>query len=224
MNASRRPHTMLQLYTYFRSSASYRVRIALHLKGLPFESVPIHLLRDGGQQHGAAYQRINPAELVPALMDGGHAVTQSLAILEYLDETHPMPALLPADALGRARVRALAQTIACEIHPLNNLRVLQYLERDLQVDEATKADWYRHWITLGFTALESLLAQSPETGTFCHGHTPGLADCCLVPQVANSRRFDTPLEAFPTIRRIEEACLALEAFQRAAPAVQADAI
>ena len=214
---------MLQLYTYFRSSASYRVRIALHLKGLPFESVPVHLLKDGGMQHSDTYQGISPARLVPILADDGHAVTQSLAIMEYLEETHPTPALLPADALGRARVRALAQTIACEIHPLNNLRVLQYLQHDLKVDESTKADWYRHWITLGFTALEAMLANSPDTGTFCHGNTPGLADCCLVPQVANSRRFATPLEAFPTIRRIEEACLALPAFQRAAPALQPDA-
>lgn len=214
---------MLQLYTYFRSSASYRVRIALHLKGLPFESVPVHLLKDGGQQHGSAYQHINPAGLVPALVDDGHAITQSLAIMEYLEETHPTPALLPSDALGRARVRALAQTIACEIHPLNNLRVLQYLQGPLGVDEDTKATWYRHWITLGFTALETLLAQSPETGVFCHGNTPGLADCCLIPQIANSRRFATPLEAFPTIRRIEEACLALPAFQQAAPDAQPDA-
>ena len=215
--------TMLQLYTYFRSSASYRVRIALHLKGLPFESVPVHLVRDGGQQHSAAYQRINPAALVPALVDGDHAVTQSLAILEYLEETHPSPALLPSDALGRARVRALAQTIACEIHPLNNLRVLQYLQGPLGLDEATKATWYRHWITVGFTALEEMLATSSDTGTYCHGNTPGLADCCLVPQVANSRRFATPLDAFPNIRRIEEACLALPAFQLAAPSAQPDA-
>jgi maleylpyruvate isomerase len=214
---------MLQLYSYFRSSASYRVRIALNLKGLPYNYVPVHLLKGGGQQHNADYQRVNPAELVPALVDDGHAIGQSLAIMEYLDETRPTPPLLPTDALGRARVRALAQTIACEIHPLNNLRVLQYLERDLKVDEATKADWYRHWITLGFTALEAMLSQSPDTGTFCHGNAPGLADCCLIPQIANSRRFHTPLEAFPTIRRIEEACLALDAFQRAAPQLQPDA-
>jgi len=214
---------MLQLYSYFRSSASYRVRIALNLKGLPYDYVPVHLLKGGGQQHSADYQRVNPAELVPALVDDGHAIGQSLAIMEYLDETRPTPPLLPTDALGRARVRALAQTIACEIHPLNNLRVLQYLERDLKVDEATKADWYRHWITLGFTALEAMLSQSPDTGTFCHGNAPGLADCCLIPQIANSRRFHTPLEAFPTIRRIEEACLALDAFQRAAPQLQPDA-
>ncbi len=215
---------MLQLYSYFRSSASYRVRIALNLKGLPYEYVPVHLLKDGGQQHAADYQRINPSELVPALVDDGHAIGQSLAIMEYLDETHPEPALLPRDALGRARVRGLAQSIACEIHPLNNLRVLQYLERDLKLEEATKATWYRHWITLGFTALEAMLADNPHTGAFCHGDTPGLADCCLIPQIANSRRFDTPLDAFPTIRRIEAACLALDAFAKAAPQVQPDAV
>jgi maleylpyruvate isomerase len=215
---------MLQLYSYFRSSAAYRVRIALELKDLPYSYVPVHLLKDGGAQHAPQYQRLNPTELVPTLVDeDGHALGQSLAIMEYLDETQPAPALLPRDALGRARVRALAQTVACEIHPLNNLRVLQYLERDLKVTEAAKYDWYRHWITLGFTALERMLANNPATGRFCHGDTPGLADCCLIPQVANSRRFDTPLDAFPTIRRIDEACLALPAFQRAAPQVQPDA-
>lgn len=216
---------MLQLYSYFRSSASYRVRIALNLKGLPYEYVAVHLLKDGGQQHSADYQRINPAELVPALVDDGHAIGQSLAIMEYLDETRPeLPPLLPRDAMGRARVRALAQSIACEIHPLNNLRVLQYLENDLKLDEAAKATWYRHWITLGFTALETMLANNPHTGTFCHGDTPGLADCCLIPQLANARRFDTPLETFPTILRIERACLALDAFAKASPQVQPDAV
>lgn len=215
---------MLQLYSYFRSSAAYRVRIALELKGLPYSYVPVHLLKDGGAQHAPPYQRLNPTELVPTLVDhDGYALGQSLAIMEYLDETQPEPALLPRDALGRARVRALAQSVACEIHPLNNLRVLQYLERDLKVTDAAKSDWYRHWITLGFTALERMLADNPATGRFCHGDTPGLADCCLIPQVANSRRFDTPLEAFPTIRRIDEACLALPAFQKAAPQVQPDA-
>lgn len=214
---------MLQLYSYFRSSAAYRVRIALHLKGLPFEYIPVHLLKDGGQQNSPEYQRINPAKLVPALVDEGHAISQSLAIMEYLDETQPAPALLPRDALGRARVRALAQSIACEIHPLNNLRVLQYLEQDLKLDEAAKTTWYRHWITLGFTALETMLANNPHTGTFCHGDTPGLADCCLIPQIANARRFHTPLDAFPTILRIETSCLALDAFAKAAPQVQPDA-
>lgn len=215
---------MLQLYSYFRSSAAYRVRIALNLKGLPFEYIPVHLLKDGGQQHAADYQRINPAELVPALVEDGHAITQSLAIMEYLDETHPEPALLPRDALGRARVRALAQSIACEMHPLNNLRVLQYLERDLKLDETAKNTWYRHWVTVGFTALEAMLANNPNTGIFCHGDTPGLADCCLMPQILNARRFDTPLDPFPTILRIETTCLALDAFAKAAPQLQPDAV
>ena len=213
---------MLTLYTYFRSSAAYRVRIALNLKGLPYESVPVHLLRDGGEQHSADYARLNPAELVPTLVDGECALGQSLAIIEYLDEVHPIPPLLPGNALERARIRALAQSIACDMHPLNNLRVLQYLSREHQLDEAAKATWVRHWITLGFTALEAQL-QHVSTSVFCHGDTPTLADCCLVPQLFNARRFATPLERFPTLCRIEAACLALDAFQRAAPEAQADA-
>ncbi len=217
----------LTLYTYFRSSASFRVRIALNLKGLPYVSVPVHLLKGGGEQHGSDYATLNPAQLVPTLVDGAHeglALGQSLAIMEYLDEAYPgTPALLPTGAPARARVRALAQTVACEIHPLNNLRVVQYLERELKVDEAARATWNRHWMALGFTALEALLAGSPHTGVFCHGDTPTLADCCLVPQLANARRFDTALEAFPTLLRIEAACLALDAFQRALPAAQPDA-
>jgi maleylacetoacetate isomerase len=215
---------MLTLHNYFRSSASYRVRIALNLKDLPYTYVPVHLLKGGGQQYTEDYQRVNPAKLVPTLVDDGHAIGQSLAIMEYLDEIHPMPALLPRDPLGRARVRGLAQSVACEIHPLNNLRVLRYLDNDLKVDESTKTTWYRHWITVGFTAIEALLANDPATGTFCHGDTPGLADCCLIPQIANSRRFDTPLDTFPTIRRIEETCLALDAFAKAAPQLQPDAV
>jgi maleylpyruvate isomerase len=215
---------MLTLHSYFRSSASYRVRIALNLKGLPYTYAPVHLLKDGGQQHTADYQRVNPAQLVPTLVDDGHAIGQSLAIMEYLEETHPEPPLMPRDALGRARVRSLAQSVACEIHPLNNLRVLQYLDNDLKVNETTKATWYRHWISLGFTAIEAMLANSPSTGTYCHGNTPGLADCCLIPQISNSRRFDTPLDAFPTIQRIEQACLALDAFAKAAPQLQPDAV
>ena len=213
---------MLKLYTYFRSSAAYRVRIALNLKGLPYESVPVHLLRDGGEQHAPDYAQLNPAELVPTLVDGEHSLGQSLAIIEYLDEVHPSPPLLPGNALARARIRALAQSIACDMHPLNNLRVLQYLAREHQLDEAAKAMWVRHWITLGFTALEAQL-QHASTGVFCHGDTPTLADCCLVPQMFHARRFDTPLEGFPTLCRIEAACLALDAFQRAAPEAQADA-
>jgi maleylacetoacetate isomerase len=216
----------LTLYSYFRSSAAYRVRIALNLKGLAYTVVPVHLVRDGGQQHASAYAQMNPAQLVPTLVDANpteYAFGQSLAILEYLEETHPTPALLPTGAAQRARVRALAQAIACDIHPLNNLRVLQYLEKELHIDASAKAKWCRHWITLGFTALETMLAASTETGTYCHGHTPTFADCCLVPQINNARRFDTPLESFPTLLRIEAACMALPAFIAAQPQAQADA-
>lgn len=212
---------MRQLYTYFRSSASYRVRIALHLKGLAFDSVPVHLLRDGGEQHGEDYRRINPAQLIPTLVDHALTLGQSVAIMEYLEEAYPTPALLPADRAQRARVRAVVQAIACDIHPLNNLRVLQYLENTLHQDEAARATWYRHWITLGFEALEAELALT--SGTFCFGDSPTLADCCLVPQMANARRFNTPLEAFPTLLRIDAACRALPAFTAAAPENQADA-
>lgn len=217
----------LKLYSYFRSSAAYRVRIALGLKGLAWETIPVHLLHGGGQQHSAAYRATNPQELVPALQDGegeGAAVlTQSLAIIEYLDETHGGAPLLPQDALGRARVRALAQAIACDLHPLNNLRVLAYLKHTLGVDEAAKNAWYAHWVALGLSALEQSLATSSATGRYCHGDTPGLADCCLVPQVYNARRFDCPLDGYPTIARIVAACEELPAFQQAAPERQPDA-
>lgn len=214
---------MFKLYTYWRSSASYRVRIALHLKGLPFESVPVHLLRDGGEQHSAAYAELNPSELVPTLVDGAEALTQSLAIIEYLEEAYPTPALLPTANLARARVRALSQFIACEMHPLNNLRVLQYLERTLGLDEATKTAWYRHWVTTGFATLETMLANNPATGRFCHGDSPTMADCLLIPQISNARRFAAPLDAFPTVRRIETECMGLQAFLDARPEVQLDA-
>lgn len=213
---------MLVLHTYFRSSAAYRVRIALALKGLAYQSVPVHLLRGGGEQHGAAFAALNPAELLPVLVVGAVTLTQSLPTIEYLDEVHPAPPLLPADAAGRARVRAMAQLIACDIHPLNNLRVLQYLEGPLGVDAAAKAAWYAHWVGLGFKALEALL-QDPRTGAFCHGDTPTLADCCLVPQLYNAERFQVPMDAYPQVRRIGAACRALAAFQQAAPEVQADA-
>ncbi len=214
---------MLQLHTYFRSSAAYRVRIALELKGLSYTSVPVHLLRGGGEQHTANFTTLNPSKLVPVLVDGDAALTQSLAIIEYLNELHPTPPLLPADPAARARVRALAQTIACDIHPLNNLRVLQYLETRLGATSAARGEWYAHWVGVGFAALESLLSANPDTGPYCHGSTPTLADCCLVPQLYNAERFSVPLEAYPTIRRIGEACRQLAAFQRAAPEVQPDA-
>ena len=183
----------------------------------------MHLVRGGGEQHSAAFAMLNPAELVPVLMDGEATITQSLAIIEYLDEVHPSPALLPPDAAGRARVRAIAQTIACEIHPLNNLRVLQRLEATPGASAQTKSEWYAHWVTLGFTALESMLSQSAATGRYCHGDTPTLADCCLVPQIYNAERFGISLAAYPTLCRIGAACLELPAFQQASPQAQADA-
>lgn len=213
---------MLVLHTYFRSSAAYRVRIALALKGLAYESVPVHLLRGGGEQHSAAFAALNPAELVPVLVDGDVTLTQSLPIIEYLDELHPAPPLLPADAAGRARVRALAQLIACEMHPLNNLRVLQYLQGPLGLDTQAKSAWYAHWVALGFKALETML-QDSRTGAFCHGDRPTLADCCLVPQLYNAERFQVPLDAYPQVRRIGAACRSLPAFAQAAPEAQADA-
>ncbi|WP_183634934.1 maleylacetoacetate isomerase [Niveibacterium umoris] len=213
----------MKLYTYFRSSAAYRVRIALNLKGLTPEMVPVHLVRGGGEQRQPAFLALNPQGLVPALEDEGHVLTQSLAIIEYLDETHPVPPLLPGDPAGRARVRAIAQSIACEIHPLNNLRVLGYLTGTLGVTDAQKHAWCRHWVQTGFAALEARLATDPATGRYCHGEAPTLADCLLVPQLFNARRFEVDLAPYPTLCRIEAACLALDAFVAAAPERQADA-
>lgn len=212
----------MKLYSYFRSSAAYRVRIALNLKGLAYETVPVHLLRNGGEHRQPAYTALNPQALVPALADDGHWLTQSLAVIEYLEETRGGPPLLPADPPGRARVRALAQLIACDTHPLNNLRVLRYLQDVLAADEAAKNAWYRHWVAESFNALEILL-QSAGTGRFCHGDTPTLADCCLVPQVYNARRFGVDLTPYPAIVRIDAECAALPAFQAAAPEAQPDA-
>ncbi|MCP5372957.1 MAG: maleylacetoacetate isomerase [Hyphomicrobiales bacterium] len=213
----------MKLYGYWRSSAAYRVRIALNLKGLDWENVPVHLVQDGGQHLAPDYAALNPQKLVPTLVDGDRRLTQSLAILEYLDEVHPAPALLPADADGRARVRALAQAVACDIHPIDNLRVLNYLAGPLEVDKAGRDAWYVHWVREGFAAIESLLAGHPATGDFCHGGAPTQADCCLVPQVYNARRFEVDLAPYPAIRRIEAACLALPAFDAARPEKQPDA-
>jgi maleylacetoacetate isomerase len=209
------------LYGYFRSSAAFRVRIALNLKGLHADLRFIHLLKDGGQQHAAGYAALNPQQLIPALVHDGHAVGQSLAILEYLDDVAPQPPLLPPDAASRARVRQIALAIACDIHPLNNLRVLQYLKGELGVDDAARTAWQRHWIADGFTALETLL--SGRAATFCHGETPTLADICLVPQMANARRAGLDLTPFPTLLRIEDAAYRLPAFAAARPENQPDA-
>jgi maleylpyruvate isomerase len=213
----------MKLYSYFRSSAAYRVRIALNLKGLPYEYLGVHLLKNGGEQLADPYRSVNPSALVPTLVDGDISLGQSMAIVEYLDETHPEPALLPNEPVGRARVRAIAQTIACDTHPLNNLRVLKYLKSTLKVDDQARDDWYRHWVQVGLGAVEAMLANSEATGTFCHGSTPGLADLCLVPQVFNARRLSCDLSAMPNIVRIDEACQALEAFKNALPENQPDA-
>ncbi|HEL3813732.1 TPA: maleylacetoacetate isomerase [Stenotrophomonas maltophilia] len=211
------------LYTYWRSSAAYRVRIALELKGLAWDARPVHLVREGGEQHLDAYRALNPQQLVPTLLHDGHALTQSLAIVEYLDERFPQVPLLPADAAGRARVRALAQLVACDIHPINNLRVMQYLERNLQLPADARTQWTLHWIAEGLAAMEAMLASSRDTGTFCHGDRPGLADLCLLPQLYNAHRFGLDLTPYPTLLRIEAACQALDAFDRARPENQPDA-
>lgn len=208
------------LHDYFRSSAAYRVRIALNLKGLDYHQQSVSLVQ--GEQRSAAYLALNPQGLVPALELGdGQVLSQSLAIIEYLDEVHPGPALLPADPLGRARVRALANIVACDMHPLNNLRVLGYLTGKLGLDEETKLDWYRHWIARGLASLEALLAE--QSSEFCHGREPTLADLCLVPQVYNARRFNCELADYPTVVAIDARCQTLPAFQAAHPQQQPDA-
>ncbi|MCO4865251.1 maleylacetoacetate isomerase [Cupriavidus sp. WGlv3] len=214
---------MLKLYSYFRSSASFRVRIALELKGLSYDYVPVHLLKEGGQQLKPEFRAVNPDGLVPALVDGEHVLQQSLAIVEYLDEVHPEPKLLPGTALDRAYVRGLAQEIACEIHPLNNLRVLKYLKHTVGVTDEVKDAWYRHWIELGFASLQANLERSGKAGRFCFGDTPTLADLCLVPQVFNAQRFHIDVARYPLIAKIYEACMALPAFQKAEPKSQPDA-
>lgn len=216
----------MKLYSYFRSSASYRVRIALNLKGLSYETVPVHLLKHGGEQFAPEYRALNPNALVPALIDESDdatALTQSLAIIEYLEETHPEPPLLPQGALDRAYVRGIALSIACDIHPINNLRVLRYLVQQLNVSEEDKNAWYRHWCEQGLAAIETSLSRDKRVAEFCYGNTPTLADCCLIPQIANAQRLNCDLSGMPTIMRINAACLVLDAFANAAPAKQPDA-
>ncbi|WP_298832726.1 maleylacetoacetate isomerase [uncultured Piscinibacter sp.] len=211
----------MQLYNYFRSSASYRVRIALALKGLEYDYIPVHLTRN--EQFKESYAALSPARLVPLLRDGESIVTQSLAIVEYLDELHPQPPLLPGDATARARIRALALDVACEIHPLNNLRVLRYLVNDLKVSEDDKNRWYLHWVETGLEAVEQQLATHPGTGRFCHGDAPTLADVVLVPQIHNAKRMDCRLDHVPTVMRIFEACMGLDAFAKTQPSACPDA-
>jgi len=211
----------MQLYNYFRSSASYRVRIALALKGLDYDYRAVQLTKN--EQLGESYAAVSASRLVPLLQDDdGTLVTQSLAIIEYLDETHPEPPLLPADPGGRARVRALAMDIACEIHPLNNLRVLRYLVHDLKLSEDDKNRWYRHWVETGLEVVERQLAAAPSA--FCHGATPTLADCVLVPQIFNARRLDCRVEHVPQVMRVFDACMQLDAFERTRPEAGPDAV
>jgi maleylpyruvate isomerase len=213
----------MKLYTYFRSSAAYRVRVALNLKGLAYDALPVHLLRNGGEQLTEAYRAVNPSMLLPTLEDDGVVIGQSLAIIEYLEETHPQPPLLPADAADRARVRSLALAVAADTHPLGNLRVLKYLKGQMGLSEEVKLEWQQHWLRNGMATLEAHLAGDTRTGRFCHGDTPTLADCCLVPQVFSAQRFGVDLAPYPAIMRIHANCAALPAFQQAHPSQQPDA-
>ena len=213
----------MKLYTFFRSSASYRVRIALNLKGLEYEQAAIHLRRGGGEQLKPAYKAINPQALVPALEDNGRVYSQSLAIIEYLEERYPKPPLLPSDAADRAVVRSMALLIACEVHPIQNLRVLNHLKNDHKLSDDDTIRWARHWINLGLSALEQMTISLSKQGEFCFGQTPTMADLCLVPQLSNARRFGVDLSAFPKLLAIEAACMSLPAFADAAPENQPDA-
>ena len=211
----------MKLYNYFRSSASFRVRIALAIKGMPYEYLPVHIAK--GEHRQAAFSDLSLEGLVPLLeLDDGTRLTQSMAIIEYLEEAQPAPALLPADPLGRARVRALSQIVACEIHPINNLRVLKYLTKELKVEEEAKNTWYRHWVREGLEAFERQLAAGPAS-LYCHGDTPTMADCCLVPQIFNAQRFKTPLDGLPRTMAVFDACMSLPAFQTAQPSACPDA-
>jgi maleylpyruvate isomerase len=212
----------MKLYTYFRSSAAYRVRIALNLKGLQYDAVPVHLLRGGGEQLQANYVKMNPSGLVPTFQDDYITLTQSMAILEYLEDEYPEVPLLPKDAAGRARVRELAQIVACDIHPVNNLRVLRYLVNELGLSEEVKTQWYRHWLLGGLDVLEKHLARDPSAGPLCHGYLPTLADCFLVPQVFNAQRQGIDISAYPNIARINAACVEIPAFVAAHPSNQPD--
>jgi maleylpyruvate isomerase len=213
----------VKLFSYFRSSAAFRVRIALNLKGIDYQTVPVHLMRGGGEQFTSDFRQANPASLVPVLEDDGRILTQSLAIIEYLDERFPEPALLPADALSRAHVRAIALSVACDIHPLNNLRVLRFLVERMKVSEQDKGQWYRHWVEQGLLQVEQTLLSRGFSGKYAYGDRVTLADLAIVPQIFNARRFDCSLEAVPTLNAIAARCMQLEAFSRAQPSAQPDA-
>lgn len=210
----------ITLYDYWRSSACYRVRIALNLKKINYTLKPVHLLNNGGEQHTAEHRELNPQEAVPVLVDGSRVIRQSLAIIEYLDEAHSGDSLLPTSARDRAHVRGMALLVACDIHPLNNLRVIKYLEHQLALDQTAREAWMRHWIEEGFRALETMLADDLATGAYCHGEAPTMADACLIPQVYSATRFNVDMTPYPTIVRINEQCLALPAFDAARPEKQ----
>ncbi|MBT3989240.1 MAG: maleylacetoacetate isomerase [Rhodospirillaceae bacterium] len=214
----------MKLYDYFRSSAAYRARIALNLKELDYEHISVHLTKEGGEQFKSDYTELNPQNLVPTLIDGKAKITQSMAIMEYLEEVYPEPSFLPGDAVDRAQIRALANIVACDIHPLNNLRIRLYLVDEMDVSVENREVWMGHWVRKGFEAYEKLYAQGP-TGKFSHGDQPSMADICLIPQMANARRPDHNIDVadFPTLLKIEEACQALPAFEKALPANQPDA-
>ena len=213
----------MKLYGYWRSSAAYRVRIALNLKGLDYEVAPVHLLKDGGEQLQAEYQPINPQGVVPALVDGDVSIGQSLAIMDYLETRYPEPPLYPQSAEARAFAQQLALVVACDIHPLNNLRVLKYLKRTLEQGDEARNDWYHHWVEGGFTAMEKLLDGRDWQGPYCLDGQVTIADACLIPQIYNARRFEIAMDEFPSLVKIEQACMELEAFQGAAPENQVDA-
>jgi len=213
----------MKLYTFFRSSASFRVRIALNLKNIPYDQAPIHLRRGGGEQLMAAYKAINPQALVPALEDNGSILTQSLAIIEYLEEKYPQPPILPTDPADKALVRSMAMVIACEVHPIQNLRVLNYVKATYNQTDAQVNQWAQHWIDLGLAALEQMIGAQSKRGKFCFGDSPTLADICLVPQLGNARRYGCDLAKYASILEIEKNCMALPAFAAAAPEKQPDA-
>lgn len=217
------PSNQLVLHNYFRSSAAYRVRIAMNLKGLDYSYVPVHLTRDGGMQFKEAYKSMNPQQLVPLLDDDGFQLSQSLAIIEYLDEKFPTKALIPSSLEGRARVRQIALAISCDIHPLQNLRVLKYLTGELGLSEESKLGWIRHWLSIGLEALETDLSRSPTRGKFCFGDSPTMADCALVPQMFSAIRFGVETATYPTLNAIYEACELVPAIAAASPSRQIDA-
>lgn len=207
----------MKLYDYFRSTACYRVRIALNMKNISYERLAVHLVNNGGEQHSPDYLEKNPQAMVPTLNENGHIITQSLAIIEYLDEMTPTPPLLPQTPLGRAHVRSMALTVACDMHPLNNLRVLNRLRFQFDADEEQVREWYFHWLKLGFDALESRLQQMPHKSQVCYGHDVTLADICLIPQVYNAHRFGFPMVNYPLINAINDHCLSLSPFKQAVP-------